>query len=345
MALSSKTRLDIDGAEGEGGGQILRSALSLAMVTGTPVRLTNIRANRDRPGLMRQHLTAVHAAQAVCGARVDGAEPGSVTLTFDPGPIAGGDYRFAVGTAGSTTLVAQTVLPALLHADRPSSVVFDGGTHNPHAPPFDFFDGAFLPLLRRMGAEAAAKLDRRGFHPSGGGRFALTVRPGPLAPIELTTRGEPGSLTATAIVADLDPDIAARELAALGSRLGWPSSRLKVEEDPAGTGPGNVLIATLVFAQVTEVVTGFGQLGVSAEAVANTTAQAIRRYLKRDVAVGPFLADQLLLPLAMAGGGRFTTLPPSAHALTNRALIERFLPVKIDMGETDSVCTVTIRPA
>ena len=182
--------ITIDGARGEGGGQILRTALSLSVATGRPLRIGNIRAKRTKPGLMRQHLTAVRAAQSVSGARVQGAELGSTALTFEPDGVRGGDYHFAVGTAGSATLVAQTVLPALMLADRPAHLVLEGGTHNPHAPPFEFLERAFLPLVRRMGVGLQARLERPGFVPAGGGRFILDVTlAGDLRLIEILDRG------------------------------------------------------------------------------------------------------------------------------------------------------------
>src|SRR5688500_12299105 len=141
----------IDGSEGEGGGQLLRTSLSLSMVTGTPFRIDRIRAGRAKPGLLRQHLTAVQAAQAICGAEVEAAELGSRTLTFRPGRVVPGEYRASVGSAGSATLVLQTLLPALLRVDAPSSLLLEGGTHNPSAPPFDFLERVFAPLLARMG--------------------------------------------------------------------------------------------------------------------------------------------------------------------------------------------------
>ena len=165
--------LTIDGSVGEGGGQILRTALALALVTGTPFRIHAIRARRRKPGLLRQHLTAVNAAATVGGASTDGASLGSRELTFRPGRITPGEYRFAVGTAGSTGLVLQTVLPPLLLASGPSTVTVEGGTHNPGAPPFDFLARVFLPLLRRMGAHVEARLDRPGFYPAGGGQCTV----------------------------------------------------------------------------------------------------------------------------------------------------------------------------
>jgi hypothetical protein len=150
--------IEIDGSVGEGGGQILRTSLALAMCTGQPFTLSRIRARRPKPGLMRQHLTCVLAAAEVCGAEVVGAELGSATLRFVPGPVRAGDYRFAVGSAGSCTLVLQTVWPALMLADAPSRLHLGGGTHNPMAPPFHFLQRAYAPLMRRLGAPASLTL-------------------------------------------------------------------------------------------------------------------------------------------------------------------------------------------
>jgi RNA 3'-terminal phosphate cyclase (ATP) len=167
--------ITIDGATGEGGGQILRSTLALSLVTGRPFRIENIRAGRAKPGLLRQHLTAVQAATQVSQARVTGADLGSRTLSFEPSQVRGGDYRLAVGTAGSATLVFQTVLPALLRAREATRLTLEGGTHNPLAPPFDFLAKTFLPIVRRMGASVDVRLDAYGFYPAGGGSFTATI--------------------------------------------------------------------------------------------------------------------------------------------------------------------------
>lgn len=167
----------IDGSIGEGGGQILRTALALSMVTGQPFRIENIRAGREKPGLLRQHLTAVNAAATICTATVDGAAIGSRELTFTPEKAKPGEYTFSIGSAGSTTLVLQTVLPALLTADGPSSLTLEGGTHNPHAPPIDFLERTFLPLINRMGPTVTVTLERAGFYPAGGGRVVVKIQP------------------------------------------------------------------------------------------------------------------------------------------------------------------------
>lgn len=235
----------IDGSEGEGGGQILRTALSLAMVTGQPFRIDKIRARRSKPGILRQHLTAIQAATAVSGAEVEGAAIGSRELSFTPHRVRAGDYRLAVGTAGSTTLVLQTVLPALIGADAPSTLVLEGGTHNPMAPPFDFLARAFLPVLARLGPKVEVRLERPGFYPAGGGRLSVSVTPrGKLAPVEILDRGAIAAVRAKALVANLPVSIANRELSVIGSRLGLGPDSLQPEVVKESVGPGNVVTAT-----------------------------------------------------------------------------------------------------
>ena len=336
-------QININGAHGEGGGQILRSSLALSMVTGRAFRIDNIRAARRKPGLMRQHLTAVRAAQAVCNATVQGDTVGSGSLTFEPGcraaELPGGEHQFAVGTAGSATLVLQTVLPALVLARAPSTVTLQGGTHNPYAPPFDFLAEVFTPLLNRMGPRVELALERPGFYPAGGGRFTAHITPAPattqLQGFELCKRGDTHDRRATAIVANLSPEIARRELARVREKLGWPDDCLYVLERHDAAGPGNIVMLRVESEHVTELFTGFGQRGVSAEQVATRAADACRRYLKADVPVGEHLADQLLLPLAIAGSGSFMTLPPSGHTRTHAELIGQFLGVRVALEQHD----------
>ena len=322
----------LDGSAGEGGGQILRTALGLSLVTGTPFTIERIRAGREKPGLLRQHLTAVQAAAAIGKADVSGAALGSRVLTFRPGAVEPGFYSFSVGTAGSATLVLQTVLPALLTAGGPSTLSLEGGTHNAWAPPFDFLEKAFLPLLARMGAKVAVKLERRGFYPAGGGRFKAVIEPASrLERLELPERGKVRALRGAAIVASLPAGIAQRELKVLERSLSMDRTRLKVIEDRESTGPGNVVFVEVESESVTEVFTGFGEKRVSAEAVAGTLAKEVREYLEADVPVGEYLADQLLIPLALAGGGSFLTPPLSSHSTTNIAVIEMFLSRKFQV--------------
>ncbi|HEX5082896.1 MAG TPA: RNA 3'-terminal phosphate cyclase [Blastocatellia bacterium] len=323
----------IDGSFGEGGGQILRTALGLSLFTGRPFRIEKIRAGRKNPGLLRQHLTAVKAAARIGQAEVAGVNIGSTQLTFTPNHIAHGDYHFAVGTAGSATLVLQTILPALIisdNEDQQTRLTLEGGTHNPFAPPFDFLAKTFLPLLRRMGARIEARLERYGFYPAGGGRFEIVITPVKrLEPIELNERGKILNRRATALVAHLPRNIAERELGVIHKKLSWRWEWLEVESITNSPGPGNVITLEIESENVTEVFTGFGERGVAAEAVADQAVVAARRYLASDVAVGEYLADQLLLPMALARGGSFTTVPTSRHTTTNIEIIRKFLDVEI----------------
>lgn len=320
--------IELDGAIG--GGQVLRSGLSLSMVTGLTLRIKNIRAKRSRPGLMRQHLTAVLAAAQVCGAQVHGAQLGSQSLVFEPGPIRGGEYRFSIGTAGSCTLVLQTLLPALLRAPTASRVTICGGTHNPLAPPVDFLQRAWLPLLRRMGARIELSLNRHGFVPAGGGELEVYIQPGELAPLQLIQRGKLLEARAITLSAGLPALVSEREFKRVRQRLSFDDSQwLPIEVDPA-QGPGNVLMLEYVHEHVTEVFSAFGLANVRAETVADQAIDQAMEWRGTDAAVGEHLADQLLLPMALAGGGRFTTPHMSDHLHSNMQVIQRFLPVVIE---------------
>lgn len=326
--------IDIDGSYGEGGGQILRTSLAMSLVTGKPFRIENIRAGRKKPGLMRQHLTAVNAAAEVGQAKLNGNVVGSPELYFAPTGIKPGRYRFAVGTAGSTTLVLQTVLPGLLAADSGSELVLEGGTHNPYAPPFDFLDKTFLPIVNRMGPRITALLERPGFYPAGGGKFAVSIEPAQtLLQISLLERGEIRRRLARAVVAQLPPKIGRREVKVISDRLSWDRHCLRVEEVANSLGPGNVLLVEIESEHITEVVTGFGERGVPAEQVADRTVKAVQEYLDAGVPVGKHLADQLLVPMALAGGGKFRTLPLTPHTFTNIEVIKHFLDVKIIVSQ------------
>jgi len=326
--------LIIDGSTGEGGGQILRSSLALSLVTGEPVKIHSIRAKRSRPGLMRQHLTAVKAAAEVGRAEVSGAAIGSREIVFRPrGKAEPGSYAFDVGSAGSTTLVLQTVLPALITAAGPSDVTLAGGTHNPMAPPFDFLDKAFLPLLARMGPRVAARLFAPGFYPAGGGRMRVQVEPAPLARLDLPERGAVAERLAVAQVANLPAAIARRELDTAQAALGWEASCFRLETLKGSPGPGNVITIVVRCAHVTEVFTGFGEKGVRAEDVAARAAGEARAWLDAGVPVGEHLADQLLLPMALAGGGSFRTVALSSHARTQIDLLERVLGARTEVTD------------
>lgn len=324
--------LAIDGSAGEGGGQILRSSLSLSLVTGRPFRLFNIRARRQRPGLQAQHLAAVRAAAAVGQAEVSGGSAGSQELTFRPGAVAPGDYTLDVGTAGSTLLVLQTVLPPLMVASGPTALLIEGGTHNPLAPPFEFIAKTFLPLVERMGPRVQMKLDRHGFYPTGGGKIRVTIQPSPvLTRLNLPERVEWRRRRAIALVANLPRHVAERELKVLKRGLRLDPRDLRVDEGQARS-PGNVAFVELESDELTEVFASFGELGLRAETVAARLVDSVGQFLEAGSPVGEHLADQLLLPMALAGGGSFFTAPLSLHARTNIEVLKLFLPVEVQVA-------------
>ncbi|HEX8405461.1 MAG TPA: RNA 3'-terminal phosphate cyclase [Duganella sp.] len=335
--------IELDGAAGEGGGQVLRTALTLSMITGQPFRIKNIRAGRARPGLLRQHLVAVQAAGLVCGADVADAAVGGQTLLFEPGMIRAGDYEFAIGTAGSCTLVLQTVLPALLFAGQPSSVRVKGGTHNSMAPPVHFLQRAYGRVLAAMGATIDIRLNRFGFYPAGGGEVVADIAPcGALRPLDLLQRGVLRHGYAESFVAGVSASVARRELECIGEGMGWEAGQLLACVLPAEHGPGNVLLVTLEHEHVTEVFSGFGEKSVRADTVAKQTLERVRGYIASGAAVGEWLADQIMLPMALAGGGGFTVDKLSLHAMTNAEVISRFLPVRFDVESTQHLHTVRI---
>ena len=324
--------LELDGSSG--GGQLLRSALALSLCSGEPFRMRGIRAGRPKPGLMRQHLTAIDAAVAISASTAIGATPGSQQLEFRPGTVRGGDYRFAIGTAGSTTLVLQTVLPALLRADRPSTLIIEGGTHNPLAPTFEFLIDTYAPLLRRMGAELDIRLLRHGFYPAGGGALRVAITPSSLKPLSLDTRGAVRAITALAITSSIAESVGERELAVVGAHFRLPPTGLAQHRVERPVGPGNVLLIKVDSEALCAVFAAFGERQIRAEQVAADACRQVQRYLDAGVVADEHLADQLLLPMALAGGGWFTTTQPSAHFLSNAMLVEKLLPVEIAYSAT-----------
>ena len=321
--------LNIDGSQGEGGGQIIRSSLALSMCLGKPFQITHIRANRDRPGLQSQHLTAVTSARTIVDAELEGAEIGSQRLVFIPKQVKPGDYHFSIGTAGSTTLVLQTLLPALMMADKPSTLVLEGGTHNNFSPPYDFLVKTFLPLIQRMGPRITTRLERIGFAPKGGGILQITIQPVErLKPLVLTERGKILQQSAEVLLAHLAEHIAYRELKVIANSLGYSPDQLHFQPVESAYGPGNVVLINVQSESVTEVFSAFGQRGLPAEQVAEKAVNDVKHYLQSNAAVGKNLADQLLIPLALAGQGAFLTQKPSLHTVTNMAVIKQFMKVK-----------------
>jgi RNA 3'-terminal phosphate cyclase (ATP) len=356
--------LEIDGSQGEGGGQVLRSSLALSILTGQALRLVNIRARRSKPGLQAQHLKAVDAAAALSRAEVIGASMGSTRLDFHPGEIRPGRYKFEIGTAGSTSLVLQTIFLPLSRASSASTVMISGGTHVPWAPCFHYLDLHWLPILRRLGFDAHLSLDAAGFYPQGGGRVTATIRPaGPIQPLRLEERGELNSLGGISAVANLDLSIADRQRRQALRRLPTtPAPRIKTVQLPAPF-KGTCLLLLAVFGGALEAGAGsgdptpqdgyaqccyygLGELGKPAERVADEAVEAYQEFLETPATIDQYLADQLLLPLALAcGPSRFRTARVTSHLVTNASIVQAFLPAKIQIeGAAGEPGLVSIEP-
>ena len=362
MTKTKPKTLKIDGSTGEGGGQIIRTALSLSMLTGTPIEITNIRAGRAKSGLMRQHLMCVQASQQISDATVAGAALGSSSFRFAPNAIQSGDYHFDIGSAGSTSLVLQTLLPALLFANTNtqtvSTVTIKGGTHNPLAPTTDFLQQAFVPTLAKLGMHVGIECVQAGFAPIGGGMIKATITPfmrrANTPPLQLTKRGELIGIELVASVLNLEYDICKRELACAQASLveaGIDKTLITTKSFKLqGIGEGNSC-----YAQVThevsdtqnhkeyhaEVFTLLGEKRSSAEKIGCRLSGLIKRYIfNTDSLVDEYLTDQLLLPLALAGGGEFTSRVVSKHTETQAWLIQQFLPVEIQLTVIDEQKTL-----
>jgi len=329
--------VQLDGSQGEGGGQILRSALSLSVITGRPVQIHNIRAGRKKPGLMRQHLSCVTAAKALSMAAVSGAELGSKVLEFAPSlgapsPAANAEtdsanapqrWEFDIGSAGSSMLVAQTIIPILLHQRQHVTVTIIGGTHNPLAPSADYIRAVFIPMLARMGAQLTLVLERYGFYPAGGGRVLLQIQPSTLLPISLIERGVLQNIHASAVVQGLPPGIADRELGALQQRLKLAPEQLE-RRVVDGFGVGNVVQITAQYAHCSAAFWALGEKSRSSEAVAFDAAEQFAAYSQLSAPVDAHLADQLLLPMTLAGGGEFVCTHATPHLHTNAEVLMAF---------------------
>jgi RNA 3'-terminal phosphate cyclase (ATP) len=338
----------IDGSQGEGGGQVLRTALTLSIITQQNIELINIRAGRKKSGLLRQHLTSVLAAQEICGATTEGVELGTTRIRFSPGKVKPGNFHFAIGTAGSTVLVCQTILPVLALAKESSTVTFEGGTHNGMSPSLSFLKASYLPLLSLMGGICRVKTFSLGFYPAGGGKWQIEVVPTDrLKPLHLNKAGcefakNAENCSLNALVSGLPMSIGDREISTAVRLLNWDQAESQVEvvETP---GPGNsfqLSIDSKTHSSVFEVV---GELGVSAERVGKRAAGQVNKFTHAKAAVEEHLADQLLLLIALAGSGSFTTTKPSMHTTTNIDVIKQLLGKEILMKQlTDTLWSVSL---
>jgi len=350
--------LTLDGSYGEGGGQVLRTALTLSAITGQPVHIEHIRAGRKKPGLRPQHLTAVRAAAAVCGACLEGDELDSQTLAFTPGgPPHPGEYTFDVaeaaqgGSAGSVGLVLQTVLLPLALGEGQSHLTIRGGTHVPWAPPVSYLTDVFLPTLARMGIQAQIELTRWGFYPAGGGEIRVQIQgKATINPIQLTRRGELRRVWGTAAVMNLPAHIPQRMANRAHNVLAEAGIGAQVEPRRLrGAGPGAGIFLFAEYGSADENVaagfTAYGRKGLPAERVAEAACESLLAHHHSGEPAELHLADQLALPMALAQGKSLvTTSQISQHLLTNAWVVGQFLPQDFEIrGEQGSPGTIVAK--
>ncbi len=343
--MNTNGLIELDGSQGEGGGQILRSSLALSVLTGRPVKLTNIRAGRAKPGLQPQHLMSVKAAGAISGAVYKGAAVGSGVLHFEPKGVRSGPYRFTIGTAGATGLVLHTVyLPLALRGDVPSEVIIDGGTHVPASPCFHYLETTWAAYLRRLDIEVEVEMIRPGFYPRGGGQIHAVVRPCREVKA-LTLTACPPLTTAggfSAVAGGLPESVARRQARRMSERLKRDGVESHIPQVDWSDAPGRPhahagspgTVAAVVFRQapVPPLFFGIGERGKPAEAVADEAADDALRFRAAGCPVDPHAADQIVLPLAFApGASEFRTSEVTRHLTTHLDILRRFLDRDISL--------------
>ncbi len=334
----------IDGSIGEGGGQVLRTSLSLSAITERHLRIHNIRANRPRPGLARQHLACVEAACKICNAKCDGASLGSTQLEFAPSAIRAGDYRFDIGSAGSALLVMQTILPVLFCAEEASSVTVTGGTHNPWAPPFDFIEETFLPAIAEAGFHAQCRLLKHGFFPAGGGKISFEIEPRQVegGSIDLCRHIIEPKATAKIYTAQL-PKYIAHKQRRLIPNAGLNILKIEHIDVSDSDGAGNCIMIRVCGQNYTRLFTGFGSEGKPSQRVVNEAVGEAGAYLASGAGVDHFLADQLLIYMGLQKAGRLTTNELSSHLSTNIEVIQKFLPVEFEVIKRETYYEISCR--
>lgn len=339
--------LEIDASYGEGGGQLLRTAVALAAITGTPVQLRHIRAGRARPGLAPQHLAAVRAVAAVCGAQLAPLELGAQELRFVPAALRAGTYEFDIGTAGSITLLLQALLPVLLRAPGPSEVIVRGGTDVRAAPPLDYLTHVLLRCLRPMGVHVQLQELRRGYFPRGGGEVRLQVTPGPLQALRLEAAGAVAAVQGIAHVANLPAHITERMRTAAQQRLAGREMAVRIETRVLGPtqaiGMGGALVLWAQTAHSTLGAARVAERGLRAEDIGTSVATELLAELDSGAAVDVHAADQLLIYTALAeGASHYSTRELSRHAQTAIWLIEHFLPRRFRTEVQGSAVAISV---
>ena len=345
--MNNRETVFIDGTTGEGGGQVLRTSLALSCITKRSFHIENIRAARPNPGLSKQLLSCIQAVCKICNRESKGATPGLKILDFQPGAVQSDDFYFHIGSAGSTTLVIQTLLPALFLADKPSTVTITGGTHNPLAPPSDFLCESFLPAIATGGFYCNCKLIKHGFFPAGGGKISINIQPWKKKPgrrIDLCEPGDQFQINARIYTAKLPARIAQlqRKLL-LQSKLNIRSiQHIKVEDSD---GPGNCVMIRISSSSRTTVFTAFGMRGKPSQKVINEVVNLAQDFLTSGASIDRFLADQLLIYMAISKSGCYITNEISSHLLTNMETIKKFLSVNFRVAQKKGVYRISCFPA
>jgi RNA 3'-phosphate cyclase len=334
----------VDGAVGEGGGQILRTAIALSAVAREPVTVTNIRANRPTPGLSPGHVTSVEAVAALCDARVDGLHRGSRRISFHPGELLGGDFRFDIGTAGSISLVMQCcLLPALL-SKSPVTMTLTGGTDVKWSPPMDYMVRVHIPVIGKLGAACEAKVLSRGFYPEGGGEVRLETSPsGRLLGTNMTAPGKVRMISGAAFSQNLPEHVVTRmRHSAMKKLVMFPAVKVESERS-TGTSAG---AGVLLVADCENTVLGasaLGERGVRAETLGEGCADDLIEIVSSGAAIDENMLDQILPYMAVAEGPS-TVLAESIteHARTNMLVIEHILGRRFSVNEVDKLVEVSL---
>jgi len=325
--------MKIDGSYGEGGGQILRSALAFSMVEQQEIKVYDIRANRPNPGLSHQHLMAIKAASDICGARTEGVKKGSTEIVFEPGEVEGGVYNFDIGTAGSVTLLLQALIPPAFLADEQMILKVRGGTDVKWSPPYDYFENVFLELVRRMNVDIGSELLKRGHYPKGGGKVKVTIGQGELEDISLSESID--GIEGRAFVTDLPEHIAERMKKQVLKEFMEQDTSISIESYESASPGTGIVIWTRGGKVLGKGV--LGEKGVPAEEIGKKVAKGLKKDIEAEVDLDPNAADQLIPFLALSDHeGSLVTRELTGHLETNVWLVNRFLKHEIDLVENEN---------
>ena len=340
--------IEIDGSQGEGGGQIFRTSIPLSMLTKQSTRIFNIRGRRSSPGLKYQHLTALEAACQISDAQITGDSLGSQEVIFTPGNIKPGNYQFNIPTAGSAGLVLQTVFVPLSFASDSSQIKISGGTHVPWSPQYHYLEYHWIPSLKNIGYAGTIKLNSCGYFPVGGGELVCKIIPSDgITPVNILERGKLNQIRGISGVSNLPLEIAKRQRQRLVSKLGsnYPLNDIRTNSFPA-KGKGTFIVLLLEYENTSACISSLGQKGKRAEDVADEVVAQVEEFHKSCGCMDKYIADQLLIPLCFSTGvSSFNTSQVTHHLLTNAKVIQEFLPVKITInGEIGKSGLVTIDP-